>query len=189
MADGDTSGEGATWNAHLEYLKVAISLASATLAVAAAVYSDASKVPSDGSKWMLLICAAFVLLTLVSSILAMARLANRVRLGKASKSAPGTVAFWASASFFMLVLSGVTLFAFFAWRTAIGGMDAQHAIEATQAVAEKQLRGGEALSLNALEFKADRYYVAFKISSTPPKSLTIVFDPKTNSILSISVQP
>jgi hypothetical protein len=68
--------ENERWSAHLEYLKVAVALSTATLAAAAAVYSDPSKIPTDGSKYVLFACAAAVLATLVMSVFAIVAVAN-----------------------------------------------------------------------------------------------------------------
>ncbi len=64
------------WSAHLEYLKVAITLSTAILAVSAGVFADSSKIPVDSSRIALLISALFVFLTLVFSIIGVIRLSN-----------------------------------------------------------------------------------------------------------------
>jgi hypothetical protein len=56
------------YSAHLEYLKVAITISTALLAVAAAIFSDSSKMPVDASRYALLTSAGFVFVTLVDRI-------------------------------------------------------------------------------------------------------------------------
>lgn len=181
--------ENDRWSVHLEYLKVAITLATAMLAAAAAVYSEPAKIPSDDSKYVLLGCAVAVLLTLIASVLAITAVANRV----ADKTPTGpttSITIMSGFSFFALVATGILLLIFFTWRTLSGGLTGpQQAIEVAQTLIEKQIaKPSEIVTLVSLEAKAEKFDLLFRIASGP-KTVSVVFDPKTRSILSLFVQP
>jgi hypothetical protein len=180
--------ENNRWSAHLEYLKVAIALSTATLAVAAAVYSDPAKVPLDSSKNVLFACAAAVLVTLVMSVFAIIAVANRVAATTPGPSTFG-ITFWSGLSFFALIASGVLLLVFFGMRTLSVASGPQQAIEASQAFVEKQAaKANETVALSSLEARADKYYLTFKVEPTA-KTAAVVYDPKTNSVISLSLKP
>lgn len=175
------------WSVHLEYLKVAIGLATATLAVAAAVYSDPTKMPNDNSRWALLACVFGVFVTLISSVLAVIYLANHVRAGKGQEN---KITWWAGASFFALMFSGLLLLVFFGWRTVIGGVASpQQAMDVSLLEVEKRYTkpGGAVAELSSFEVKNDRFTITYKV--LPGRLATVVFDPKGNSITSMSIQP
>jgi hypothetical protein len=180
--------ENNRWSAHLEYLKVAIALSTATLAVAAAVYSDPAKVPADSSKNVLFACAAAVLVTLIMSVFAIIAVANRV-----ADKAPGVSTFWITCwsglSFFALIVSGGLLLIFFGMRTLSVVSGPQQAIDAGQAFVEKQAaKANETVALSSLEARADKYYLTFKIEPTA-KTADVVYDPKTSSVIFLSLKP
>ena len=184
------------WSGHLEYLKVAVTLATATLAVAAAVYSDGDKIPRDNSKYALLASAGFVALALFASLLAFAALANRLALmgGAAPPDpAPGTgrITRTCGASFIFLGLAGFCLGVFFWMRTfSDEPVNAPlQAIEASQSlVTKKSKQPGELVTLSKFETAADKFNLTFKL--TPgSKTVLVVFDPKTKSVVSLSEQP
>ena len=182
------------WGVHLEYLKVAIALATTLLTVAAAVYFDASKVPADNSRFLLLACAVAVLWTLIYSVLALIALANRLVLftaGTAGTSPPTLpITQRSGLSFFGLIVTGVLLFAFFAWRTVTGGVAGpQQAIEAGQALVAKQVAtANDAVALSTLDTKADKFHLVFKVTPAG-KTATVIYDPKTLTVTSLTVQP
>jgi hypothetical protein len=183
-----TTYENDRWSAHLEYLKVAVALSTATLAAAAAVYSDPGKVPTDGSKYVLFWCAAAVLATLVASVLAIIAVANRVAT-KVPKESTVWITFWSGASFLALIVSGSLLLWFFGMRTLSATSGPQQAIETSTAFVEKQAaRANETVALSSLEAKADKYYLTFKVEPTA-RMATVVYDPKTNSVISVSLKP
>lgn len=184
--------ENERWSIHLEYLKLAIALATGILTAAAAVYWDASKVPGDGSRWVLLASALAVVVTLVYSVLAVIALANRVALsGLSGVTAPATepITRRAGVSFFALIATGILLFAFFAWRTVLGGTPGPlQAIGATQPMVERQFaKASEPVVLASLETKSDGIHLVFKVGTT--RTATAVYDPKTGSVVSLAAQP
>jgi hypothetical protein len=181
--------ENNRWSAHLEYLKVAIALSTATLAVAAAVYSDPAKVPTDSSKNVLFACAAAVLVTLIMSVFAIISVANRVA-DKTAKASTFLITFWSGLSFFALIVSGALLLYFFGLRTLSVTSGPQQAIDAGLAIVEKQgiKANNETVTLASLEAKADKYYLTFKVEPTA-KTAAVVYDPKTNSVISLSLKP
>jgi hypothetical protein len=78
---------------------------------------------------------------------------------------------------------------FFGLRTLSIATGPQPAIEAAQAIVEKQAaRANETVALASLEAKADKFHMVFKVLGTA-KSATVVYDPKTNSVISLSLQP
>jgi hypothetical protein len=64
------------WSVHVEYLKIAIALATALIAAAAAIYVDVSKIPVDQSRYFLLAGVAVFFVTLISSVWSIASLSN-----------------------------------------------------------------------------------------------------------------
>jgi hypothetical protein len=95
------------YSAHLEYLKVAITISTALLAVAAAIFSDSSKMPVDASRYALLTSAGFVFVTLVSSIFAIVYLCNfLVRSDEQDTTGANKITRASGVSFFSIVLAG-----------------------------------------------------------------------------------
>jgi uncharacterized membrane protein len=64
------------WSVHVEYLKLAIALATALIAAGAAIYVDASKIPTDDSRYLLLVGVGAFFITLLCSLYSIASLAN-----------------------------------------------------------------------------------------------------------------
>jgi lysylphosphatidylglycerol synthetase-like protein (DUF2156 family) len=184
--------ESERWSIHLEYLKVAIALATGILTAAAAVYWDAAKVPGDASRWVLLASAFAVLVTLVYSVLALIALANRVALsGVTGATPPPTepITRRSGVSFFALIATGLFLFVFFAWRTILGGTPGpQQAIEATQPIVERQYsKAGGPVTLASLETKGDRIHLVFKVG--PAGTATAVYDSRTGKVVALAGPP
>jgi hypothetical protein len=186
------------WSAHLEYLKVAITLATAMLTVAAAIYSDPSKIPTDNSKFALLVCAIFVFLTLVSSVTAVIHLSNYL-IRPVDPAAPDvaddrrrgskiTVA--AGASFFCLVATGLCILVFFSWRTfSHEPTPPLVAIEAVTEILKGQIDSRtESLSLDSFEARGNEYLLDYTIVPGGNKFHSS-FDPKAGRVESIKRQP
>jgi hypothetical protein len=64
------------WGAHLEYFKLSIALTTALIAAAAAIYVDASKIPTDYSRYVLLGGVGMFALTFICSVWGVAILAS-----------------------------------------------------------------------------------------------------------------
>jgi hypothetical protein len=181
------------WSGHLEYLKAAITLATAILAVSAAVYSDATKIPTDYSKYFLLTAATFVFVTLVSSIIAVIHLCNflirpddtQPDLERAAK-----ITWYAGGSFFGLLLAGFFITLFFALRTFYGGVTPPPgAIEASTDVLQKQIDlQTEKLVLDEFMIKGTDYLIDY-IVIPGNRKFHVVFDPTKGRIESIKRLP
>ena len=180
--DGSTNGlEGLEimndkdrWSAHLEYLKVAITLATAILVAAAAIYSDSSKVPTDNSKYVLLISAIFVFATLVSSILAVIKLSNyliRPDLNIVDRQQAAQITRRAGVSFFCLTATGFFILIFFAMRT-FGGASippANAISEVTRTLSQQIDTQKESLRFNSFEAKGGKYLISYDVPQTATK--------------------
>jgi hypothetical protein len=80
--------ENERWSIHLEYLKLAIALATALIAAAAAIYVDGAKIPVDDSRFILLGAIALFALMLVSSVWSIGKLGNHlIHFGRAAAGA------------------------------------------------------------------------------------------------------
>jgi hypothetical protein len=80
--------ENERWSIHLEYLKLAIALATALIAAAAAIYVDGTKIPVDDSRFILLGAIALFALMLVSSVVSIGKLGNHlIHFGRAAAGA------------------------------------------------------------------------------------------------------
>ena len=109
------------WSAHLEYLKTAITIAAVILAAASAIYSDPTKIPHDGAKYVLLLSAICVLVTLVSSVMGVIHLSNYLIRSDPNDNTRSTqVTMYSGGSFYGLISAGVFLTIFFGWRAIIG---------------------------------------------------------------------
>jgi hypothetical protein len=190
------------WSVVLEYLKLAVTLATGLLAVAAAIYSDATKVPTDNSRFVLLGCVAFVLLTLIGSVLGVIKLSNHYRMWRKPEGADAdataaanekrsrAVTVNAGLSFFGLVAAGIALSAFFAWRTL--ALDASSPTQvltvADGLVASRIDPKKETATIRGFETRPDRFYVTYAI--TPgTKTITFIFLAKNGSLETIDVKP
>src|SRR5207253_2777673 len=106
------------WSIHIEYLKVAIALATALIAAGAAIYIDVSKIPTDYSRYILLAGVGVFFIMLASSVWAVASLANHfLHEPRAGTAPPATgtpeatarsrraerVVWWANQSFYSLI--------------------------------------------------------------------------------------
>ena len=190
------------WSVHLEYLKLAITLATGVLAVAAAIYSDATKVPADSSRFVLLVCVALILLTLLASVLGVIYLsnyyrkwvkpegvdANIIKAANETRSRPVTKS--AGFSFFGLMAAGAALAAFFAWRTL--AVDPSSPVQllpvADSLVAGRIDAKKETATFRSLETRADKVQVVYVIAPGP-KTITITFAAKTGALEAINAQP
>jgi 4-amino-4-deoxy-L-arabinose transferase-like glycosyltransferase len=68
--------ENDRWGAHLEYFKLSIALTTALIAAAAAIYFDFAKIPTDYSRYILLVGVVLFSITLGFSVLGVAKLGN-----------------------------------------------------------------------------------------------------------------
>lgn len=186
------------WSAHLEYIKVAIALATAILAASAAIYSDTSKIPHDDSKYILLVCALFVFFTLVTSIVAVIYLCNYlIRPTDPNKPDPAgdrqrgiKITQASGASFFCLVATGFCVIVFFVWRTFSNEPALPPtAIESVAEILKGQINSSaERLSLDSFETKGNRYLLDYTVVPGG-KKFHVSFDPTTGLVESIKSQP
>lgn len=141
------------WSIHVEYLKMAIALATALIAAGAAIYVDASKIPPDGSRYLLLAAVGIFFITLFCSVYSIASLANHFlhlpQAGVAESAAQAQalapqrtaranrVTRWASASFIFLGLGAAVLGAFFGVRTFAAGTPLEQAVATANAASAR----------------------------------------------------
>jgi hypothetical protein len=186
---------------HVEYLKIAIALATALIAAGAAIYVDPTKIPTDQSRYFLLAGVSVFFFTLISSVLSIACLGNHLvhtprenaAEVPAAPAAPAPTAIpapkdrnrrargavlWANLSFFSLVIGAGLLGCFFAIRTFdAGGVSFERSI-ATAKVVSRYLTDatkGESAIFKSIELQGDSYRLVFQI--TPGTgSVTILTD-------------
>jgi hypothetical protein len=170
------------WGIHVEFLKIAIALATALIAAGAAIYVDASKIPTDYSRYFLLGGVGVFFLTLITSVYCVACLANHFlhepRAG-ATDPAPGTpeanartrrarrVVRYANFSFFALIVGAGLLGCFFTIRTlAAGGTAFERAIATANAASGTLIdpAKGESKKLKSIEALTDSYQVVFEVA-------------------------
>ena len=146
---------------------------------------------------MLLVCAIFVFLTLVTSIIAVIRLSNFLirpmacgTEGKDDGRRGAQITRWAGASFFSLVATGFCILLFFAWRTfSAAPKSAQTAIETVRDVIAKSIDSrSEGGRLESFEISNEQYIIRY---STTPGGVTYsaVYDPHEGAVQSIKRQP
>lgn len=173
------------WSAHLEYLKVAITLSTAILAVAAAIYSDPSKIPQDISKYMLLLSAICVFTTLVSSITAIIYLCNYLIRPNPDPANPANtdeararkITKSAGVSFYSLIVAGFFILLFFAVRTFYteATIPAFQAIETVSSILKGQINSQtESLILNSSELKGNDYILNYTVTPNNIKFQALV---------------
>lgn len=170
------------WGAHLEYFKLSIALTTALIAAAAAIYVDDSKIPTDDSRFLLLSGVGLFVVTLICSIIGVARLGNHLinfpaDLATASQTERDNattrsrkVTWWANKSFFFLLASAVVLGAFFGFRTfQIGKASYERAIAIATSVNGALLDASknETAHLKSLDLQADNYQMTFQINPGP----------------------
>jgi hypothetical protein len=188
------------WSVHLEYLKIAIALATALIGAGAAIYVDASKIPIDNSRYVLLAGVGVFFVTLIGSVLSIAYLGNHLIYAPrtpaatptgAPGSAPATTptgapgstyarhAVWfANFSFYSLIAGAGLLGCFFAIRTFAGGGTSFERAIATGNVANRSIvdaTKGESATLKSVEVQGDSYRLVFQISPGGG-SITILTD-------------
>jgi hypothetical protein len=156
------------YSAHLEYLKVAITISTALLAVAAAIFSDSSKMPVDASRYALLTSAGFVFVTLVSSIFAIVYLCNfLVRSDEQDTTGANKITRASGVSFFSIVLAGAFVLVFFFARTlggATAAVPASQAVDTVSNVLKTQMSNQqESLILTELRRESGSYILSYSI--------------------------
>jgi hypothetical protein len=185
------------WSAHLEYLKVAITLSTAILVVAAAIYSDTSKIPTDASKYALLASAVFVFFTLVASIFGVIYLSNYLIRDPAAAQPHGgsRITIAAGLSFFSFLATGVCLLVFFLMRTFGGGptlpakMIENKVIENVADMLKGQVSDpADRLNFQRFEVKGNRYEIDYVIGQGPGTFHAEV-DAATGQVESIQRRP
>jgi hypothetical protein len=183
------------WSAHLEYLKVAITLSTAILAVAAAIYSDSAKIPGDASKYALLASAIFVFLTLVTSIMGVIYLSNYlIRATTDTADAQGKkarkITYAAGASFFSFLATGACILAFFLMRTFSSAVvPPARALENVATILKGQFSAtGERLVFQRFEVKGSKYLVEYLVGQGP-RTFRATLDANTGQVESIEGQP
>jgi hypothetical protein len=70
--------ENEKWSFHVEYLKLAIALATAVIAAAAAIYVDSSKIPMDSTRYFLLYGIGAFFAMLITSVWSLALLGSHL---------------------------------------------------------------------------------------------------------------
>jgi hypothetical protein len=174
------------WSIHIEYLKIAIALATALIAAGAAIYVDVSKIPTDHSRYILLGGIGVFFLTLITSVYSVASLGNHflhepragavapvagtpeaAALAEARNRRARRVVRWANFSFFALVLGAGLLGCFFTIRTLDAGGTAFERAIATANVASGKLvetAKGESETLKSIEALTDSYRLVFEVA-------------------------
>jgi hypothetical protein len=173
------------WAIHVEYLKVAIALATALIAAAAAIYVDASKIPTDCSRYFLLAGVGAFVLTLFCSVYSVATLASHfinlpragvvepaadaaegIALREARTRRANRVVGWASGSFVFLFLGAALLAVFFGIRTFDAGSTFDRAIATANAASAKLIdpNKGESEKLKSVEAQTDTYRLTYEVS-------------------------
>ena len=172
------------WSIHLEYLKMAIALATALIAAGAAIYVDASKIPTDNSRYLLLAGIGIFFVTLFCSVYSIAGLANHfLHLPKANVPDPTDAAQlaklkqertnraervtgWASASFVFLGLGAAALAGFFGIRTFTAGTPFEEAIATAKTASVKLIdpKKGESEKLKSVEVQPDSYRLVYEVN-------------------------
>ena len=163
------------WSGHLEYLKVAITLSSAILAVAATIYSDPQKIPPDVSKFFLLLSVIGVFATLVASIVSIIFLCNYLirsvpadadQAAQEAQQRGRKITIAAGASFYLFIASGFFLLAFFALRSFSGG-GITSPIQATETVSNilkgQISRPNANLVFDGLQLKNGHYQIDYTV--------------------------
>lgn len=165
------------WSVHVEYLKLAIALATALIAAAAAIYVDDTKIPSDVSRYFLIGGIAVFFVTLICSVWSLASLGNLLIHVPRQDATPATPAInpharravlLANLSFVCLVGGVGLLVTFFLLRTFnAGGASFERAL-ATAKIANRDLTAkGEAVSLKSIEFVGNEFQLIFQITPGP----------------------
>ena len=116
----DLMKEHERWNGHLVFLTISTTLATALIAGLATIFSDPGKIQNYYSRIFIVCAAFFVLLTLLASIFATAKLANYLVGGEAwprerRRMKGKAITIWAGIAFYALFFSGLFLFLFFLW--------------------------------------------------------------------------
>jgi hypothetical protein len=172
--------ENDRWSAHVEYLKLAIALATALIAAAAAIYVDTTKIPTDNSRYLLLFAISMFFLTLITSLWSLACLGTHLRQAGATGAtddAANAATTLANASFILLAISTGVLGVFFGLRTVSGAPSFERSI-ATAETAKKPLidvAKGETASLKSLELQGQNYQMVFQVNPGP-STITVITD-------------
>lgn len=106
------------WSAHLEFAKLVLALASALLTATAIIYADPTKIPRGASRYILLLCDASLLGTLIFSVLASIALSNLLVNSDDTdtdrrRQRAARVTTFSGLAFYFLMASGAFLLIFF----------------------------------------------------------------------------
>ena len=112
--------ESERWTGHVVFLTITSALAAALIAAFAAIFSDPDKIPGTGAKVLIVLAALFVVISLGTSLLASARLANYLiradGMSWTERSARGAgITRVAGVAFFALFFSAAALLVFLVW--------------------------------------------------------------------------
>lgn len=169
------------WSVHLEYLKMAIALATALIGAGAAIYVDSTKIPSDNSRYLLLTGIGVFSVTLFCSVYSIACLANHflhlpragnpdpaadaARLNAERTTRASSVVWWASASFIFLGLGVAVLGVFFGVRTFTAGTPFDQAVTTANAASARLIdsKNGESEKLRSVEVQTDMFRVTYDV--------------------------
>jgi hypothetical protein len=162
------------WGLHLEYLKLAIGLSTAVIAASAAIYSEDTKIPTDDSRYLLLVGVIAFALVLIASILGLGKLSDYIAYFPGGTT-PAEVAqhkkkawwavFWMNTSFGLLIVSAVLVGGFFVVRTwNAGGPAFERAIAVGKRSLNLDLSKNESATLKSIELQGDKYVMVFQIA-------------------------
>lgn len=158
------------WSAHLEYLKVAITLATAIVAASAAMYLDDSKIPAGWVKYILLAAVVSASGMLLFSILGVIRLGNflTTKNGSNETELAKKVTRVSGISFFFSVATGAAFLLFVVVQTTSSrDIAPTAALQNVAAILKGQLKTDESLALQRLELKGGKYSVDFAVLPGP----------------------
>ncbi|WP_374306827.1 hypothetical protein [Methylocella sp.] len=161
------------WSFHLEYLKVALTLATAVIAAAAAIYVDDAKIPGGPARYWLAAGVASFVLMLVASAASLGLLSSHVALYQpppAGAPPPASRLVWwtitcANASFVFLVLGALGLAWFFAQRTLEANGDGfERAVTLARRALPLDASKNETAALKSVALVGDAYELSFSIA-------------------------
>lgn len=161
------------WSFHLEYLKVAITISTAVLAAAAAIFVDASKIPGGGAGRLLFLAVAGFAAMLLASAASLGLLASHlVKFQPPAAGATPPVSrdarvalHCANLSFVALMAGGVCLASFFGLRTIEADGDGfSRALALARASLPLDAAKNETAALKSAALVGDAYEFAFSLS-------------------------
>jgi len=178
--------ENDRWSAHVEYLKLAIALATALIAAASAIYVDTTKIPTDSSRYLLLAGISIFFFTLITSLWSLARLGSHLLHAERPTATPAAgraATTLANISFVLLAIGAGVLGVFFGVRSVSGGSSFERALTTAEAANKTLIDSskGEVAKLKSLELQGQNYQMVFQV--TPGAGIITVITDATGSSL------